>query len=994
MNQKIQLYIENEQVDVFQDGSINIVSSIKDFREPDKIFTDFSRNFNLPATSRNNKLFKHYYNYDLVGNNFDARSSKEARIEINDRPYKDGYITLESVKLQFNKPSSYRVTFYGNLKLLRELFNNVKLTNLEWLERFNINDSHFDSSGDSFYHYLSQSKDFTSSDEFTIGTGDGVTKKFRLLYSPYPQLDTDFKLYNAGSEVATSNFSYSYTSGDVIFNTAPNAGNAITTKLFYPQPIIVPLISSSERLYYTNNANFYGVLSDGNLYYNSSNYPLNNQVNGLKFEHLKPGVRVHLILRAIEQKINRDPNVQSKIEFSNDFLNASNKDYYNLYMWLNKDKKANTLFDQGSKEIKVNTFNISSNTIALYQDASSQGLLEISSVNSSGLTGTQSGDTIIVRNSTAENIDYIECRFRVFTSDTSNAYGLRIYRNGAVIRTFEPSTGNGTSKEYDFYVEQDGDYQFELFSPTGLNINNGFEAKFVIAGDRDDEDYNDVIISGGALTFNKGKFSISKNMPDMNVIEFLSGLFKMFNLVCFVENAEDSSYSTTQSNMKRIRIMTYDSYYASSSSELDITSKVDTSESSVERLMPYSQIEFKYEDTESVLAEQHRSDFGIEWGGESWTYSDSRGEQKYEIIPPFSHLKYERLLLTDGTTPSTLQVGFSVKRSNAERNVAVGGGSTAGFKSFQEEKYSPHFSKKPLLFYAHRETSGTQIPYVYTDASNNAIFYGALTTYFVPLNSVDINTSQSNHFGEEVDEYRVYNANEQSNVNNLFNIYYKNYIEHLFDVKSRLIKVNANLTNAFISKYSLADKIRILDKTFSINKIDIDLQNGESKLELQRYYDVVSFDCLALNFNARVEVTSGGNAYVFDNKYGIYQMGLGTYTMNDVPSAHPIAFHNFGKESRITYTGTASGGTKTGLDGNTYTYYYGNITITVAGDFGTMSYECYNHGYMGGENNLVYNADCLTSTTPPTPPVVGNLTVDATDIYVDSGIITSDQTDE
>ena len=180
MNQKIQLYIENEQVDVFQDGSINIVSSIKDFREPDKIFTDFSRNFNLPATSRNNKLFKHYYNYDLVGNNFDARSSKEARIEINDRPYKDGYITLESVKLKFNKPSSYKVTFYGNLKLLRELFNNVKLTNLEWLERFNINDSHYDSSGDSFFHYLTQSKDYTSSDVFTIGTGDGVTKRFRL----------------------------------------------------------------------------------------------------------------------------------------------------------------------------------------------------------------------------------------------------------------------------------------------------------------------------------------------------------------------------------------------------------------------------------------------------------------------------------------------------------------------------------------------------------------------------------------------------------------------------------------------------------------------------------------------------------------------------------------------------------------------------------------------------------------------------------------------
>ena len=29
-----------------------------------------------------------------------------------------------------------------------------------------------------------------------------------------------------------------------------------------------------------------------------------------------------------------------------------------------------------------------------------------------------------------------------------------------------------------------------------------------------------------------------------------------------------------------------------------------------------------------------------------------------------------------------------------------------------------------------------------------------------------------------------------------------------------------------------------------------------------------------------------------------------------------------------------------------------DVTVTVNGDFGTISYECYNHGYMGGENNL------------------------------------------
>ena len=985
MNQKVQLYIENEQVDVFQDSSINIVSSIKDFRSPDKLFTDYSKNFTLPATARNNKLFKHYYDYDILDGGYDARTSKSASIEINDRPYKEGYVVLDSVELKYNRPSAYKITFYGNMRLLKELFNNLKLTSLESLEQFNIDDVYYDAGGESFYQYLTTSKDVTSTDEFTIGTGDGSKKRFRLLYKPYPQLNTDFKLFNNGSEVSTSNFSYSYTTGDVIFNSAPAVGNAITTKLFYSQPVVVPLISTSERLYRSSNTAYYGTLADGNLYYTASApnaYPRNNIINGLKYEYLKPGIRVHYIVKAIEDFINKDTTTPS-IEFSNDFLNATNKDYYDLYMWLNREKVPNTQFDQQPKELRINTFNTQVNQSSLYSGAStSSDFLYINSVNSAGLVSGQNGDTIKVRNVTSQNIDYVELRLTASTTDSTNKYGLRILRNGEVVRTFEPAIG---TKTFLFTVEQDGDYQFVIFSSTTININNGFEARFVIRADRDDTQFSDVVISAGSLNVTKGRFNMRLNMPDMSVVDFLSGLFKLFNLVCFVEGKGNSSYVTTISDIKRIRVMTFDAYYASSNSELDITNKIDVTKSSVQRMLPYSQIEFKYEDTEAILAEQHKTENGIEWGGETWSYSESRGEKKYEVIPPFAHMKFERLLKTDGSA-SKIQVGYSVKRGSADRN------STGSDTSFQGEKYTPHVGK-PLLFYAHRESSGETIPYLYTDSSNNTVHYGNITSYFIPLNSISIDTSQSNHFGEEIDEYRVYESGEQSNVNNLFNIYYKNYITHLFDIKSRIITLNANLTNAFLSKYSLADKIRVSGKTYSINKLDVNIVNGKAKLELQRYYSIKSFSCLSAEFNVSVEVTSSGNIYYFDNKYGTYQMGQGTYILNNVSGSHPIAFHNSGKEDRITYTGTTTGGTKAGLDGNTYTYYSGTVTVTVTGDFGTISYECYNHGYMGGENNLVYNADCVADSTPITPPS-GGLTVDKTTIYADSGIITSDQTEE
>ena len=102
-----------------------------------------------------------------------------------------------------------------------------------------------------------------------------------------------------------------------------------------------------------------------------------------------------------------------------------------------------------------------------------------------------------------------------------------------------------------------------------------------------------------------------------------------------------------------------------------------------------------------------------------------------------------------------------------------------------------------------------------------------------------------------------------------------------------------------------------------------------------------------------------GGVYVFNGDSGLYGMTTGTYTFKNVSASHPIAFHNFGKTNLVTYSGQYSVGNKQGLDGNQYSYYYGDVTVTVNGDFGFLSYECYYHGYMGGQNNIIYdNTNC------------------------------------
>ena len=930
MNQKVQLFIENQEVDIFQDNSINIVSSIKDYRSPDKIFTEYSQNFNLPATTRNNKIFKHYYNYDIGDGGFDARKSKDARIEINDRPFKEGYIILESVDLKYNKPSTYKVTFYGSLRLLKELFEDLKMSDLSWLENFNFLDKGYDSSStDDLHAYLTTEK------------------------------------------------------------------NKTVDSVSYTNPIIVPLISNKDRLYYNSSTEFYGTLEDGNLYYTTTPpnaYPLNSKKNGLNAKHIKPAVRVDNIIKAIEKEINLDVTTPS-IEFSNDFFNSSNLDYYNLYMWLNKDVDEEK--DIVVKRTTINTFNNGLNIV--YRSNSSgyfvDEVMTILSTDDVGNTSGQTANRFLISGVEDESIGELLCQVKIPTSVLPTAeFNLQVWRNGVYFKSFDNITASSTA--HDFEIRNDGKYEFVIVteSSVGVEFNSGFEVKFVIRpsndGDsfgREGDVFNDVSILGGVLTIltDDVQFSIKDNMPDMSILEFLTGLFKMFNLVCYVQsdiNATYANYSANITNVKTIRVMTFDAYYASSNAELDITDKIDISESSVHRQVPYSKIEFKYEDTKAVLAEQHLSELGQEWGGEKWEITESRAEKKYEIIPPFSHMKFERLVDGNNTANvTTVQAGFSVTRSSASKG------------EYKDEKYSPHYGK-PLLFYPHYVSTGTTIPYVYKDGVG-AFQTLAISDYFIPLNSVNITTSQSKHFGQEVDEYRVYETGSQSNINNLFNLYYKNYITHLFDPRSRVTKLKANLTNAFLSKYSLADKIRVSGKTYSINKLNVNLMNGKADLELQRYYSIKSFACLSDTIEVDIEVTSAGNLYVFDNKFGAYQMGEGTYVFSNVPAGHPIAFYNYGKTNEISYTGTTVGGTKAGQDGNTYTYYSGDVTVTVNADFGTISYECYNHGYMGGETNLSYSADCLADA-PVAPPVTGDLTVDATDISSDNAIITADQIDE
>ena len=137
MKREVQLYISDTRVDLFKDETISLTDSIQNVRDIGKVFATFTKTFTLPASSTNNQLFKHYYNFNIINpsesnlvSGFDARKKVSAYIEINQAPFKKGKIKLEGVDMKLNQPYAYRVTFFGDTIDLKDILGEKKLASL------------------------------------------------------------------------------------------------------------------------------------------------------------------------------------------------------------------------------------------------------------------------------------------------------------------------------------------------------------------------------------------------------------------------------------------------------------------------------------------------------------------------------------------------------------------------------------------------------------------------------------------------------------------------------------------------------------------------------------------------------------------------------------------------------------------------------------------------------------------------------------------------
>tara|TARA_Y100000816_G_C26108280_1_gene590049 strand:- start:5469 stop:9347 length:3879 start_codon:yes stop_codon:yes gene_type:complete len=103
---------------------------------------------------------------------------------------------------------------------------------------------------------------------------------------------------------------------------------------------------------------------------------------------------------------------------------------------------------------------------------------------------------------------------------------------------------------------------------------------------------------------------------------------------------------------------------------------------------------------------------------------------------------------------------------------------------------------------------------------------------------------------------------------------------------------------------------------------------------------------------------------ILPTKYGFY---TGVYKITNIPETHAFTILNKGKEELISIKGSDSKMLKKTVGNFEYPFYYGDVEITVTDDFGHMSAYCYYHGYMGGEDMIVYSEKCSPPVVYPTP---------------------------
>lgn len=551
-----------------------------------------------------------------------------------------------------------------------------------------------------------------------------------------------------------------------------------------------PLLSSEKRYIYSSAPN-QETETISNISYIKDAYPESN--NGFLWTDLKPSIGLKHLIKAIEVKYN--------ITFGGNFF--SKEEFAKMQMWLSNEKGRAKMSAEGQKFID-------------FEDATyfSEGYLNF----------------VIPISAFGRPPDYYTYKVTI-TPLTEDPYELVVYNYNSYVGLNFPT---GFARYEKLTGEQV--LEGEVRTPSGSNFGSSWKLGYFI--EAENVDSFDVHIevkkwqhqTGGYVdveTVNTQRLDLLLNaevkilqqMPDMLIAEFLSGLFKMFNLTIVPNNDKLEIYNLQEwYNLGRI---------------IDVSKYIDKTKTPIDRGQVLSGVDFKFKNPESFLISNFYRFSNRYFGDTSYVFRDDAGNkadgEKMEINLPFEQMIYERLI--EGVV-----YGYVVDKDREPYNIDT------------------------HLLYVVPTNTVNSISII--DDQGNA---QELTTYNRPSHRGGFGlTGYSTTFSNDFDEYTNTGLNE-----NLLTNYYLDYISDVFSKKTRIFNYEARFSNNLIRTIKLNDRLVIDGRRFIINNMNINLFNRKVQLELindiyrGETQESLTTKMIFSSYSAEYLATGGGSSFTY-----------------------------------------------------------------------------------------------------------------------------------
>lgn len=385
------------------------------------------------------------------------------------------------------------------------------------------------------------------------------------------------------------------------------------------------------------------------------------------------------------------------------------------------------------------------------------------------------------------------------TFPTILLHKVYIYKDGGLYTSLESTSNTAVIEIPHTYLGGAYKFYLECSVPTTFSYTYTFKYQRTFFGSPISVTYPVTTLGTNIGSLN-ANVNLTNYVPDIKVSDFFSGILKMFNLTAF---------STDGVNFTLEQLENW--YYQGTIKDF---SEYTTTDLDFERIKPYKKINFEYEKSENLLSRNFFTSNAREFGNLSYSFNNDGSE--YTIKLPFENLMFQKF------TGTNLQVGYALKSD-----------------------FTP-YAPKPIILYKYQNTSCSF--YLNDGTTTNHI-----TNYNVMGQDVIFNGLNSSlNWGVEISSYLL---NPVSN--SLFNNYYLAYLNNLYLLKSRMIKVSMRLPYLDLLNLKLNDRIVIRDKRYIINSYTTDLTTFESNFELIQ-------DFRSINFNNSTLRNVSNQAVIFD----------------------------------------------------------------------------------------------------------------------------------